>query len=90
MVYFAEGRKYPKLILDGYDFKLHLRNPDCSVWACTQHAKYKCKVRLVTTGQRVTVKSIAHSHNRTYTESYEGLKSHRVEICYTDRIQIRK
>ncbi|CAH1126090.1 unnamed protein product [Ceutorhynchus assimilis] len=77
------GRKYPKMIIDGFEFKLYRHTKTSSLWVCTRE-RYKCKVRLVTTGKQVHMKSISHNHERNFEGSYDGLASQRVTMFYRD------
>lgn len=74
------------MIIDGYEFKMQIRTSDRSIWRCTQECKSKCKVRLATTGQKIQMKTIAHTHERTFKGNYQDLKSHYVTIVYSEKI----
>lgn len=87
-IYFTRGKKHPKIIIDGFEYKLHRRGQSSSFWACTQHGKYKCKVRAVTTGHIVKIKDIMHSHSRTHCDmgSISDLPMQKVSIIYSDKL----
>lgn len=54
------GRKNPKLIVDGYDFKFEKKNGGSTFWSCPTQMRTKCKCRLITRGNVVYVR---HTHN---------------------------
>ncbi|KAF7282372.1 hypothetical protein GWI33_002749 [Rhynchophorus ferrugineus] len=86
-VHFAPGRKHPIMIIDGYEYKLQLRNDTKSNWCCTQDNKYRCKVRLMATGNLVQIKDCEHTHDRTFKGNYEDLRSHSVTLEYTKKFR---
>lgn len=56
------------MVIEGDEFKIHRRTESRSFWACTQHAKYRCKVRAFTTGNKVFIKESKHTHSRKYND----------------------
>lgn len=87
-VYFAPGKKNPIMIIDGYEFLLHRRRETRSAWTCAGHIKYKCKVRILTTGRLIQIKKVAHSHERTFKGNTSTLPSQRVNFAYTDKLAL--
>lgn len=87
-VYFTSGKKHPVMIIDGYEFKLFHRSSNCSVWACTQNVKHKCKVRLLTKGRELQIKAVSHTHQTTYKGGYQGLYSQIVSVVYCSKLNV--
>lgn len=54
------GRKNPKLIVDGYEFKFEKHKGNGSFWTCPTYQRTKCKSRLITRGSIVFLR---HLHN---------------------------
>lgn len=72
------ARKHPKLIVDGYDFKLDKNTESATTWSCPFYFKTKCKCRLKTTGNIVFFDS---SHNHKPKElSLENMSFRKVTI----------
>lgn len=63
MIYIAQGRTHPKLVLDSVDFLLHENVANCTVWRCCFYRKSKCKCRLKTTGNSVLIYN-DHNHEK--------------------------
>ncbi|CAG9764317.1 unnamed protein product [Ceutorhynchus assimilis] len=72
------------MIIDGFEFVVHRNNESRSSWMCIGHNKYKCKVRLLTTGRVLKMKNIAHNHGRTFTGDYRNLKGQMVQVVVCD------
>lgn len=61
LIYFGIGRKYPKLVLDGFDYSKEKSYGDSTSWVCPSYFKTKCKARLITKGNMVYVRN-GHNH----------------------------
>lgn len=85
-IYFCVGRKHPKIVLNGYEFRMR-PIPDSlnkTLWICTQEPKTKCKVRLQSSGNQLFVKNVAHNHVPSFKGNLSELKSQTVYINYTN------
>lgn len=85
IIYFAPGRKYPKIIMDNYEYKLRKNNSSekKTTWICTQPG---CKVRMMSREKSITVKAVQHNHGPTYRGDYANLKSQILNIeCTKER-----
>lgn len=74
------GRKYPKLIIDGYEFQYEKKtaNTSTTFWVCGTYHKSKCKGRLITKGNVVYLR---HSHNHPARDfDLSTMSSKRVEV----------
>ncbi|CAH1986781.1 unnamed protein product [Acanthoscelides obtectus] len=60
-IYFCEGRKYPKLLIDNYQFQIHRREEKKTRWRCVNCNKTKCTARAFTFGKTVSVHD-THNH----------------------------
>lgn len=67
IIYFAKGRKNPKLIIDGFEFKFEKKKGNGTFWNCTFYQKTKCKCRLVTRANLVYLRH-SHNHERKYID----------------------
>lgn len=93
-VYFIPGIKHPKMVIAGDEFKIHRRTESRSFWACTQHAKYRCKIRAFTTGQKVFIKEGKHTHSRKYNDmtvldNNPNIPRKQVFLSYTDNFHFK-
>ncbi|XP_019880594.1 protein tramtrack, beta isoform isoform X12 [Aethina tumida] len=86
-IYFQNGHKHPKIIVEGYDYvysKQFDQGP--TVWRCAQNHKMKCKCRAFTTGKNVLLIA-QHNHPRR-TLPIKDLVSKRVTIKKSDMLTI--
>lgn len=60
-LFFITGKRYPKLLLEGHDFKVKHKVLNKTTWICCQYPLTKCRMRLVTTGQDVFLRE-EHNH----------------------------
>ncbi|XP_018573600.1 protein tramtrack, beta isoform isoform X20 [Anoplophora glabripennis] len=83
IIYISRGRKHPRLILDKFEFNLHIKDAFRTRWRCTNQNKTKCSAVLYTSGNEVTMK---HEHNHLPREVKEDcpLIPQRVKIIRTD------
>ncbi|XP_076252148.1 uncharacterized protein LOC143191191 isoform X22 [Rhynchophorus ferrugineus] len=82
-VYFYHNRKYPMLILNGYEYKVLYRTEDKSYWRCKEIDKLHCKARLMTTGRVLNVKtSVGHNHQPTFAGSYDQCTFQKLKVYY--------
>lgn len=86
-VHFSPGRKHPIMIINGFEYKLQLRNDARSNWCCTQDNKYRCKVRLMAMGNLIQIKDCEHTHEQTFKGDYKQLRSHEVTLEYTKKFR---
>lgn len=69
VIYISPGRgKYPRLILDGFDFIMHIKEGARTRWRCARQNQ-KCRATLYTSGNTVQVK---YSHNHPPHVSENG------------------
>lgn len=75
------ARKHPKLIVDGYDFKFDKNTETATTWSCPFYFKTKCKCKLRTSGNVV---SVINSHNHQPKElSLKNMSFKKVKIIRT-------
>ncbi|XP_076252168.1 uncharacterized protein LOC143191191 isoform X42 [Rhynchophorus ferrugineus] len=79
LVYFDYGTKYPKIIVDQFDFNIERRTPRSTSWACGSYYQTKCKCRISTTGNMVVVKG-SHNHEPRQRKKNENLTSKLVNV----------
>ncbi|KAH1028213.1 hypothetical protein HUJ05_001588 [Dendroctonus ponderosae] len=87
VIYFTLGRKYPKIVMDRFEYKRKSNNSSHmkTTWVCTQTG---CKARMLSYGKNLCVKAIAHNHPATYLGDYSGLKSQVFDVETTgDRLK---
>nr|CAI5843124.1 unnamed protein product [Callosobruchus analis] len=61
-IHFCQGRKYPKLLIDSYQFQIHRREEKKTRWRCVNCNKTKCTARVFTFGRTVSVCG-THNHH---------------------------
>lgn len=59
-IYFAKGRKKPRVIVGGYEFLFERSHGKATFWSCPFYSKTRCKCRLKTMG---TIVRLNDSHN---------------------------
>nr|XP_023014970.1 modifier of mdg4-like isoform X28 [Leptinotarsa decemlineata] len=64
IIYFCQGRKYPKIVVDGYTYIMQKRHDHKSRWRCAYCNKTKCKAILFTFGKTVRLNN-QHAHNHS-------------------------
>lgn len=76
IVYFAPGRKYPKIVMNNYEFRMLAgkSNSSKTLWICTQENN-KCKVRVKSAGNIIFVKNVQHNHPPSFSKQVDDLKS---------------
>ncbi|XP_018573616.1 protein tramtrack, beta isoform isoform X34 [Anoplophora glabripennis] len=81
IIYFDVGTKHPKIVFEGFDFIMHIRNPNKTTWRCSWYHKNKCVSKLITSGRVVTVTG-EHNHlrNDKLTFKCDSMLSQIVEI----------
>ncbi|KAL3277339.1 hypothetical protein HHI36_012690 [Cryptolaemus montrouzieri] len=80
IIYFTHGKKYPKLIIDRYEFMLERKYADKTAWTCKYKEKKKCKARLLTFGRTVKLMNSTHNHIADFNGDVESLISTFVNI----------
>lgn len=63
------GRKNPKLILDGHDFRIEKNYDKSSFWVCTSYSRTKCKARLITK-ENVVIFCNQHNHEPKHNDTF--------------------
>nr|CAI5823124.1 unnamed protein product [Callosobruchus analis] len=51
-IHFCQGRKYPKLLIDSYQFQIHRREEKKTRWRCVNCNKTKCTARVFTSAEQ--------------------------------------
>lgn len=76
MVYFTPGRKYPKIVMNNYEYRMVKAEstPTKTMWLCTQE-RNKCKVRIRSSGNKIFVKNMNHTHPPTVSTHDKPLQS---------------
>lgn len=81
----GKGYKYPKIIVDGYEYKIHIKKQDKTRWTCANYKHSKCKSIIYTYGNVVNV-LYNHNHDPTLkTLDYKKLIPQSVTILRQDR-----
>lgn len=60
-IYIGKGYKYPKIVVDGYEYNIQLRNKERTRWTCANYKFSRCKSIIYTYGKMVVVKN-SHNH----------------------------
>lgn len=61
-----KGYKYPKIIVDGNEYFIHIKEKGKTRWTCKNYRRSKCKSIIYTTGKVVKVYN-EHNHEPMYT-----------------------
>lgn len=77
LVYFAPGKKNPKIVVDDYDFCINKKVGQKTRWRCTQYSKTKCCCFLLTFGNSVVIYR-SHNHMPTVLWDYTQLHGQQV------------
>ncbi|XP_045468582.1 protein tramtrack, beta isoform-like isoform X13 [Harmonia axyridis] len=75
IIYFTQGKKYPKLIINRYEFMLERKYADKTAWTCKYKEKKKCKARLLTYGRTVKLMNSIHTHPADFNGDVDSLIS---------------
>ncbi|XP_023014987.1 uncharacterized protein isoform X44 [Leptinotarsa decemlineata] len=67
IIYISQGRKYPKIYVDGYTFNLQRRNENNSRWRCGNVNKTRCKAFLNTYGKVVRINNVHNHEARSFS-----------------------
>ncbi|XP_076252153.1 uncharacterized protein LOC143191191 isoform X27 [Rhynchophorus ferrugineus] len=88
-IYFMPGRKYPKIIFNSYEYRLHYRAGNKSFWRCIECTNSRCRAKFMSFGTNtIRIKSsVDHSHNPTYDGKFAFLKSQIVKVEYSDKLR---
>lgn len=79
-IYIRKGYKYPKIIIDGYEYKIQYRNNDKTRWTCSNYKLSKCNSIIHSCKNLVSVKN-HHNHPSKITKAdCEKLTTQRVTI----------
>lgn len=69
-----------QLVLKQHTFNRHVNREEVTYWRCSQFAVLRCRARIKTKGNILTVLNKEHNHEViTKTRKYGSLKSHKVE-----------
>nr|CAH7732201.1 unnamed protein product [Callosobruchus chinensis] len=79
IIYICKGRKYPRLILDSYEYNCHIKEANRTRWRCKDQNKTKCSASLYTSGNEVRVKN-HHNHKPHVIKSDAILAPQHVRI----------
>nr|XP_023014948.1 modifier of mdg4-like isoform X8 [Leptinotarsa decemlineata] len=64
IIYVGRGYKYPKIIANNYEYKIHRTNKGRTRWTCVNYGRSKCRSFLYTYGRTV---EIVNEHNHLFT-----------------------
>lgn len=82
-VYFGKGRKHPVIIIDNHIYKFKNEAGPRNYWACINEIKCKCRVRCMSYGRTIRIKSsVVHTHEGTFKGDYGELIPKKVYIEY--------
>ncbi|XP_018573608.1 protein tramtrack, beta isoform isoform X27 [Anoplophora glabripennis] len=85
IIYVGRGYKYPKIILDGYEYKIHVKRQDKTRWTCANYKHSKCNSTIYTYGNVVKV-IYKHNHQPTLkTLDYQKLIPQTVTIVRQEK-----
>ncbi|XP_044262663.1 protein tramtrack, beta isoform-like isoform X29 [Tribolium madens] len=79
-VYFISGSKYPKLVLDKFDYSFQHQNKNKTRWRCTWYFRNRCKAALFTYGKVVEIHNEHNHEPNTETIDCSSLPTHDVII----------
>ncbi|KAG5900265.1 hypothetical protein JTB14_000792 [Gonioctena quinquepunctata] len=75
IIFILPGRKYPRIVIDDYEFNVHKKEANKTRWRCTNESKTKCTAVLYTFGNTViTRRSHNHIANKMENLSKIGLR----------------
>lgn len=72
-IYFIQGRKYPNVVFEGFEYKIRKTSPTRNYFRCKRDAK-GCRAKLETFGKCVLIKD-RHNHAPTYLGRVQRLRS---------------
>ncbi|CAG9856470.1 unnamed protein product [Phyllotreta striolata] len=79
MIYFCSGRKYPKIVVDGYHYIMQKQSDRHSRWRCSYCNKTRCRAILYSFGK--TVKTVqSHNHAPQTLSTNEDLIPQMVNV----------
>lgn len=62
-IYLIQGKKLPKIVINGYVYGINRRCQDRTFWLCSSYyRKDKCTARVTTIGNRTAKLSNEHNH----------------------------
>lgn len=64
-VCFEPGKKYPRIVVDDYEYQVNNRTETKNAWRCILYRKKGCMARLTTYGNVVELKDREHNHPPT-------------------------
>nr|CAH7732200.1 unnamed protein product [Callosobruchus chinensis] len=73
------AHKYPRMIMDNYQYQIHYQDPSKTRWRCRMHQKNLCRAILYTTGNCVLIHN-GHNHAPLENIPYDQLKMQVVKI----------
>lgn len=80
-IYIGKAVKYPKIILDGYEYQMHIKELNRTRWRCKYHKKLKCRASLYSTGHTISVYN-NHCDHPTENVVLDNLIARNVAIIY--------
>ncbi|KAL3277338.1 hypothetical protein HHI36_012689 [Cryptolaemus montrouzieri] len=66
VVYFAQGKKYPILILDNFEFSIEHKYAQRTTWRCKYKGRRNCRARVQTFAKTLKIMQQNHSHEPTF------------------------
>ncbi|CAH1102528.1 unnamed protein product [Psylliodes chrysocephalus] len=85
IIYFDVGTKYPKIILDQYEYRIYRKESGRTLWKCRSYfgskdGKDRCKSTLETSGKIVNVNADFHNHAPPQKNKFKRTLSQTVTI----------
>ncbi|XP_072393839.1 uncharacterized protein [Diabrotica undecimpunctata] len=68
LIFVLPGRKYPRIIVDEYEYNVHKKEENKTRWRCTNESRTKCTATLYTFGHTVIMKR-SHNHPKSRIDS---------------------
>ncbi|XP_056644124.1 modifier of mdg4-like isoform X46 [Diorhabda sublineata] len=68
LIFVLPGRKYPRIIVDGFEYNVHKKEETKTRWRCTNGSKTKCTATIYSYGNTVIMKRL-HNHPKNKIDS---------------------
>ncbi|XP_056644038.1 modifier of mdg4-like isoform X35 [Diorhabda sublineata] len=79
VIYYDKAQKYPKLILEMFEYTIERVSNEKTTWSCAFKKRYKCKARLITSRPDV-VKVMNNDHNHDQVRTLKSLNSPPIKV----------
>ncbi|KAK9884687.1 hypothetical protein WA026_007532 [Henosepilachna vigintioctopunctata] len=80
MIYFLpSGKKYPKIMIENYEFVTHLKQRDSTRWRCGYSVKTNCRAYIITSGKVLHLYK-PHNHPPTFNGDTSSVPSSLVQV----------